>query len=249
MVLVIDVGNSNLLFGLTDLNKINKTFRLITNKSMSLDEYYQLIKNELSNDKFDDVIISSVVPYITNLLDELFKKYYNINSKIITPSTDSGLILKVDEPSTVGADLICDTIGALKYYDEAIIVDLGTATKYIYCKNNTFYGCAISTGVNISLNALVSNTALLPKIKLEAPKNVISTNTIECMKSGIIYGAASEVDGMILRIKEELKNNEIKVVATGGLSKLIVPLCKNKIELMPDLNLDGIIEIYKKITA
>ena len=246
MVLLVDVGNSNIVFSFSDLKQINKSFRFKTLDDKTSDEYYIIIKSMLDMYKFDNVIISSVVPVVTSLLKKLFKTYYNIDSMIIGPGVKTGIQLKVDDPKTVGADIICDCSGAMKYSNEAIIVDLGTATKYIYVKNNTFYGCSIAPGVTISMKALISNAALLPNIEFTTPKKVIATNTISCMQSGVILGSASQVDGMIDRIKEEIGKNDILVLATGGLSSLIVPLCKNNIELKPELTLEGLLEIYKK---
>jgi len=249
MILLVDVGNSNILFGFSDLKKVNKTFRFKSFTDKTSDEYYILIKSMLDLYEFNDVIISSVVPIITSALKKLFKSYYNIDSKIVGPGIKTGIQLKVDDPKSVGADMICDCAGAMLNTNEAIIVDLGTATKYIYCKNNTFYGCSIAPGVAISMKALVSNAALLPSIELNSPKKVISTNTITCMQSGVIFGAASQVDGMIDRIKEEIGSNNIPVYATGGLSGIIVHLCKNEITLMENLTILGLLEIYKKNLA
>ena len=186
------------------------------------------------------------MPIITSAFNKLFKKYYNINSKIIGPGIKTGVQLKVDDPKTVGADMICDTAGAMSLYNEAIIIDLGTATKYIYVKNNTFFGCSIAPGVAISMKALVSNAALLPAIELTCPKRVIGTNTITCMQSGVIFGAASQVDGMVRRIKREIGRDDIPVIATGGLSSLIVPLCMERIEHHENLTLDGLLDIYNR---
>ncbi len=246
MVLLIDVGNSNIVFAFSDLKQINKSFRFKTLTDKTSDEYYIIIKSMLDMYKFDNVIISSVVPVVTSALKKLFKSYYNIDSLVVGPGVKTGIQLKVDDPKTVGADIICDCSGASSYANEAIIVDLGTATKYIYVKNNIFYGCSIAPGVSISMKALVSNAALLPSIEFTSRKKVIATNTISCMQSGVILGSASQVDGMIDRIKEEIGKSDISVFATGGLSSLIVPLCKNKIELKPELTLEGLLEIYKK---
>ena len=246
MILLVDVGNSSVLFGFSDKNKLIKTYRFKTFTDKTSDEYYILIKSMLDMYNFTDVIISSVVPIVTSALKKLFASYYGIDSKIIGPGIKTGIQLKVDDPKSVGADMICDCAGAMKYCDDAIIIDLGTATKYIYCKNNTFYGCSIAPGVAISMKALVSSAALLPNIELTCPKKVISTNTISCMQSGVIFSAASQVDGMIERIKEEIGNNNIKIIATGGLSSLIIPLCKSEIELNQDLTMLGLLEIYNK---
>ena len=249
MVLLIDIGNSNIVFGYTDTKKVLKTFRLKTFVDKTSDEYYLLMKSFLDSYQIEDVIITSVVPIATSALKKLFKTYYNIDTKIVGPGIKTGIQLKVDDPKSVGSDIICDCVGAMRKYNEAIIVDLGTATKYIYVKDNVFYGCAISPGVSVSMKAMVSKAALLPDMEFQTPKKVIGTNTISCMQAGVIFGFASSVDGMVDRIREEIKNSNVPVIATGGLSKIILPSCKNEIELEENLTLDGLLEIYNKNLA
>jgi len=245
MILLVDVGNSNIVFGLLDNNTITETFRLKSFTDKTDDEYYFLVKPLLDNIEIDDVIISSVVPIITSAIKNVFVKHYNIKPIILGPGVKTGVSLKVDDPKTVGADIICDVAGIYGLEDEAIIIDLGTATKYIYAKNQVFYGVSIAPGVMISMKALVNNAALLPNVEFVQPKKVIGTSTINCIQSGVIYGAASQVDGMIERIKEEINNPNVKVFATGGLAKFIVPLCKNDIEVISNLTLNGLKRIYE----
>lgn len=245
MIILVDVGNSNIVFGLLDNNTITETFRLKSFTDKTDDEYYFLVKPLLDNIEIDDVIISSVVPIITSAIKNVFVKHYNIKPIILGPGVKTGVSLKVDDPKTVGADIICDVAGIYGLEDEAIIIDLGTATKYIYAKNQVFYGVSIAPGVMISMKALVNNAALLPNVEFVQPKKVIGTSTINCIQSGVIYGAASQVDGMIERIKEEINNPNVKVFATGGLAKFIVPLCKNDIEVISNLTLNGLKRIYE----
>lgn len=245
MVLLVDVGNSNIVFGLSNGESVLKNWRLKTFTDKSSDELYILIKS-LIDEKFDDVMLSSVVPVVTSSLTKLFIKYYNITPMILGPGVKSGVMLQADDPKSVGADMICDVAGAARNYDKSIIIDMGTATKYIYQNKNTFMGVAIAPGVSISMKALVNSAALLPSIELQTPPHVLGHNTISCMQSGIIYGAASQVDGMISRIKEEINEPDIKIVATGGLAKLIVPLCKHEIVYNEALVLDGLLAIYNK---
>lgn len=249
MVLLVDIGNSNIVFGFSNKKSISNTFRLKTFTDKTSDEYYLLIRTMLNSYEIEDVIISSVVPIVTSALKKVFQSYYNIEAKIIGPGIKTGVSLKVDDPKTVGADMICDCAGALEDYPEAILVDLGTATKYIYMKNATFLGCSIAPGVSISLKSLVSSAALLPNVELVTPKKAIGTNTIACIQSGVVLGAAAQVDGMIDRIMEEIHNPNIPVIATGGLSRLIVPLCKHNITQKDNLTLDGLLEIYKRNMA
>lgn len=249
MVLLVDIGNSNIVFGFSDKQTISNTFRLKTFTDKTSDEYYLLIRTMLNSYEIEDVMISSVVPIVTSALVKVFQTYYNIEPKIIGPGIKTGVQLKVDDPKTVGADMICDCAGVLGDYSEVILVDLGTATKYIHMKNGTFLGCSIAPGVSISLKSLVSSAALLPNVELVTPKKAIGTNTIACIQSGVVLGAAAQVDGMIDRIMEEIHNTNVPVVATGGLSRLIVPLCKHDIKQKDNLTLDGLLEIYKKNMA
>ncbi len=246
MVLLVDVGNSNILFGFSDGKEILNTFRFKSVKDITTDEYYLIIKTMLDEYKIDDVIISSVVPIITSALKKLFVKYLNKEPLIVGPGVKTGIEPKCDDPKSVGSDLICDSAGAMKYCDESIIIDLGTATKYIHVKNNRFLGCSIAPGVSISMKALVNNAALLPSVELQVPKKVLSTNTINCMQSGVLYGFASQVDGMIDRIIEEINNPNVNILATGGLSGVIIPLCKHNIKRIENLTLYGLLEIYNK---
>ena len=249
MVLLVDIGNSNIVFGFSNKQTISNTFRLKTFTDKTSDEYYLLIRTMLNSYEIEDVMISSVVPIVTSALVKVFQSYYNIEPKIIGPGIKTGVQLKVDDPKTVGADMICDCAGVLGDYSEVILVDLGTATKYIHMKNGTFLGCSIAPGVSISLKSLVSSAALLPNVELVTPKKAIGTNTIACIQSGVVLGAAAQVDGMIDRIMEEIHNTNVPVVATGGLSRLIVPLCKHDIKQKDNLTLDGLLEIYKKNMA
>lgn len=245
MILLIDIGNSNIVFGFASEGKIEKTFRLKAFLDKTSDEYYLLLKQLFDENPFEKVIISSVVPVITSALKKVIKHYYAVDPMILGPGIKTGVQLKVDDPKTVGADIICDVAGVAHLADEAIIIDLGTATKYIYQKNQIFYGVSIAPGVSISMKALVQNAALLPSVELVCPKKVLGTNTIFSIQSGVIYGAASQVDGMIERIKEEINNPNIAVFATGGLSSLIVPLCKNNIVAIDELTLCGLLRIYE----
>lgn len=246
MIGLIDIGNSNILIGFSDGEKILESVRLKTIKDKTADEYYYILKPVFDSYSVTDCIISSVVPVITSCFTKLLNRYFNINPMILGQGIKTGIQLKVDDPKTVGADIICDVAGAMNKFSEAIIVDLGTATKYIYCKDKTFLGLSISPGVAISMKALVENAALLPNIELVKPIKVIGTNTINCMQSGLVYGFASQVDGMIDRICEEINKTNIPVVATGGLSSIIIPNCKHDIELDQNLTIEGLLYIYKK---
>ena len=243
MMLLIDVGNSNIVFSFTEGDSLIETFRLNTNINSTSDEYYISFYSFVKKGEIDKVYISSVVPYITRILKDMFETYYDIVPRIMGVDLKTKIGIIADDPHSVGSDLICDVSGGLEYGDEGLIIDMGTATKYIYFKNKKLTGVAIAPGVAVSMKALLENTALLPSVGLVTPKKVLNNSTILCMQSGVIYGTASAIDGMIDRIKEEVNNPNLKVISTGGLAKIIYPLCKNKIICDPDITQKGLLRI------
>jgi type III pantothenate kinase len=245
MFLLFDVGNTNVFIGVSDGFKIIDTYRLNTEVTKTADEYYIQMKNIIDFKQVKHVAISSVVPRITEKLKEISIKYVGVDPLIVGPGIKTGLNIKTDNPREVGADLICDAVGLDEDISNALIVDLGTAIKYIYVKNKTILGVIITPGVNVSIKALVGHTALLPDIDIEVPKKVLGTNTIHCMQSGVTYGVAAQVDGLIDRIRKEV-NEEFKVILTGGLSALIAPLCSHELTVDSDIILKGLLKIYNK---
>lgn len=245
MLLLIDVGNTNICIARYEDNILHDSItRITTLLNRSCDEYYLIIKEMIKLDNVNSVAISSVVPEVTTILNEMCLKHLNITPLILGPRVKTGISIICDNPREVGADLICDV--AAVTCDEALVIDLGTAIKYIYVKNKALRGVVISPGVGISIKALVNNTALLPEIEIKAPLKVLGTNTISCMQSGVTYGVASQVDGMIERIRKEVNNPNLKVIATGGLANLIVPLTLNDIEVDNLLTLKGLLAIYRR---
>ena len=243
MILLIDVGNTNICLTTANDGVIeNKIIRIKTLHDRSSDEYYLILKEMIKLDDVTAVAISSVVPDVTYVLTELFRNRLNIEPLVLGPKVKTGLMIKADNPREVGADLICDAVGVKD--EEALIIDLGTATKYLYVKNRTLLGVVITPGVMVSIKALVSNTALLPDVEIKVPNKVLGNNTINCMQSGATYGVASQVDGMIKRIRKEVNNPNLKIIATGGLAKVIVPLCEHEIEVDDLLTLKGLLDIY-----
>lgn len=242
MILLFDVGNTNISIGLSDGVLVYQTYRLNTEVTKTADEYYIAMKSLFDFREVTEVAISSVVPRITDSIKKICEKYLNLEPLIVGPGVKTGLNVKTDHPREVGADLICDAVAIEDLSKPVLVIDLGTAIKYIYIKNKTILGVIITPGVNISIKALVGNTALLPDIDIEVPKKVLGTNTISCMQSGVTYGVAAQVDGLIERIKEETKE-DFDVILTGGLSQMIAPLCKNTLSRDPDLVLKGLLKI------
>ncbi len=245
MFLLFDVGNTNIFIGISDGFKIIDTYRLNTEVTKTADEYYIQMKNLIDFSTVKHIAISSVVPRVTERLKEISTKFVGIEPLIVGPGIKTGLNIKTDHPREVGADLICDSVGIDDDISKALIIDLGTAIKYIYVKNKTILGVIITPGVTISIKALVGQTALLPDIDIEVPKKVLGTNTIHCMQSGVTYGVASQVDGLIDRIRREV-NEDFEVILTGGLSEMIAPLCDHDLSVDSDLILKGLLKIYNK---
>ena len=175
------------------------------------------------------------------------KIVFNVKAVIVGPGIKTGINLLADNPAQVGADLICACVAAAKLYTPPVlIIDMGTATKFMLVdESKSFTGVSIMPGVEISLKALTGGAAQLPQISLVPPKKLLGTNTIDCMRSGIIYGNAAMLDGMIDRIGDEVKS-ELTIVATGGLSRSIIPYCRHDVILDDDLILKGLLIIYNK---
>ncbi len=253
MLLAIDVGNTNIVLGCFDEeNHILFRERISTNQSATALEYAAGIRtalemHDIDKNLIDDAIISSVVPSVTATLKEAVMKYTGKKVMIVGAGIKTGLNIVIDNPAQLGSDLVVDAVAGLHEYPvPQIIIDMGTATTLsVINAKRQYIGGVIMTGMAVSMNALVDKTSQLPKISFEAPKKVIGSNTIDCMKSGIMYATAASLDGMISRIEEEL-GEKCTVIATGGLSGTVVPLCKSEIILDDDLLLKGLSLIYQK---
>ncbi len=252
MLLAIDIGNTNIVIGGISKEKIHFIARLSTEKNLSKDQYTIQIKNvlEIYNvelNKIKDCIISSVVPPVLSAISEAVSLLINKAPLIIGPGIKTGLNILMDNPAQVGSDLIVNAVACINNYKAPlIIIDMGTATTVsIIDKNKNYIGGCIMPGVKISLNALSSMTAQLPYISLEEPKKIFGKNTIECMRSGVVFGNACMIDGMIERIEEDL-GEKATAIATGGISGHIIPFCKKDIIYDDNLMLKGLLEIYNK---
>ena len=252
MLLAIDVGNTNIVIGCMDGEKILFTERLSTDQGKTSLEYAILFKTALDIHKtdvaqIDGAIISSVVPPVTPVIRTALRKITGIKALVLGPGTRTGLNIRLDDPTAVGADLVAGAVGALsKYEPPVIVIDLGTATTLMAIdKDRNFLGGAIMPGVRLSLNSLVSEASMLQSISLDTPKNAIGRNTVDAMRSGILYGHAAMIDGLLDRAIEELEG-DVTVVATGGLAAGIIPSCRHEIRLDKDLLLTGMQAIYEK---
>lgn len=252
MLLAIDIGNTNITLGLFEDDLLKITARLSTDQRKTADEYAIDIKDVLAlhgeeSSHIEDCIISSVVPSVGSAVSSAVTTLCHTVPLMLGPGVKTGLNIKIDNPAQLGADLAAGAVGALgEYTMPCIIIDMGTATTLsVLDRNGAFLGGVIGAGVRMTMKALAEGTAALPSIGITSPKSVIGKNTIDCMRSGLVLGAASMLDGLIDRIEEEL-GEKATVVATGGLSKEIVSFCKNDIIYNENLLLDGLRLIYEK---
>lgn len=252
MLLAIDIGNTNIVLGCIENDEILFQARIATDRTRTSDQYGVEIKNMIeafgvSVESISDCIISSVVPPVFNSVKTGVIKVIHKQPMVVGPGLKTGLNIHVDVPSQVGSDLIVVAVAALAEYNAPLLLlDLGTATTIqVVEPENVYMGGIIFPGVKISLDALTNRTAQLPGISLGEPKQVIGRNTVDCMRSGIMYGTAAMIDGLVDRIEEELGHTST-LIATGGLAQFITPLCKREIILEKDLLLKGLNIIYKK---
>ncbi len=252
MVLTIDIGNSNIIFGGFLGNELKFVARMATDTTKTSDEYASnilsiLALHNVNKDEITGAIISSVVPPLNRVIKKAVRLIYGVEPLLVGPGIKTGIGIQCDNPSSVGADIICACVAAHNIYGSpALIIDIGTATKMsVVNDKGAFIGVSIIPGVLMGLNALSERTAQLPKIDLSAPPSVIGKNTIDCMKSGVVFGNASLIDGMIDRIAEEY-GHPLDVYVTGGLASTVTPHCKHKMTLDRHLVLKGLNILYNK---
>ena len=252
MILAIDMGNSNIVIGSIDDEKRYFEERLSTDKSKTALEYAIGFKTVLELYNIDvtqigGAIISSVVPPLTNVIKSAVEKIIGKTPLVVGPGIKTGLNLHMDNPKSVGSDLIVDAVaGITEYGAPLILIDMGTATTMsVVDKEKNYVGGTIMTGLRLSMEALSSRASQLFTVSLEVPKSAIGKNTTDCMKSGIVLGNAACIDGMIERMEEEL-GYSTTVVATGGLAHVVIPLCKHDIIIDDALLLKGLKIIYDK---
>jgi len=248
MKIAIDIGNTTIAIGLSKSgDSIDKLYRINTDKQKSSDEYSMILNDYIQ--ECDEAIISSVVPEINDGFREYFLHRFNIIPIFVGQGVKTGIKINSDNPKEVGADLIGNTVGATTIYDETcLIIDLGTATTFTYIQEKTLKGVAIATGLTTSKDALFSKTSLLPQVELQAPKKALGKNSVDAFKSGLVYGHASMIDGMIKRIKNEVKKDDLTVIMTGGHARFVHELCQEKITRDDLLILKGLLFILKKNT-
>ena len=252
MVLAVDIGNTNIVIGCMENGRAVFSLRLATDRDATELEYALLIRKGLVQEGFDfdsmeGGILSSVVPSVTGILAEAVRLLTGKTPLIVGPGLKTGLQIAVENPQQLGNDRVTDAVAAATLYPTpVIIVDMGTATTVsVVDDRKRFLGGAIMPGVYTALNSLSGKAAQLPHISLDKPRQAIGRNTVDAMRSGILYGTAGSVDAVIRRIRQEL-GGHCTVVCTGGLSRVIVPLCTEKVILDEDLLLKGLMILYEK---
>lgn len=254
MILTFDVGNTETVIGLHENAELIDHWRISTDGQRTVDEMGLLIRGLLRESGFDlDLLraacIGSVVPPVTPTISEMCERHLGVKVLTIDAKTDLPIKLDVDEPMTVGADRIVNTLAAAKLYKrDTIAVDLGTATTFdCITRDGIFVGGVIAPGVTTAAETLVRRTSKLPRVDLERPPTVIGRRTETCLRSGIFYGAVDSIDGIVRRIKDEWEKSEVLVVATGGLAALIGPHCRTVDRVEPFLTLYGLELAYRHI--
>lgn len=252
MILAIDIGNTNIVLGCCRGEEVLFRERVSTVHTSTVLEYAAMLKtafemNDIAPESIHGAIISSVVPAVTTTMKAAVEKYVHTTPLVVGPGIKTGLRIHIDNPAQLGSDLVVDAVAGIHNYPlPQIIIDMGTATTIsVLDRDGGYCGGMILPGVVVSHDSLISRTAQLQKIAFEVPKNLIGRNTIDCMKSGILYGSAGALDGLIDRISDEL-GEPCTVIATGGLSGVVAPLCRNKIILDDDLLLKGLLILYNK---
>lgn len=252
MILTVDIGNSNIVLGGVEGEKIVFEARLRTEATKTSDEYAVDLKSLLdiygvALAAIEGAIIGSVVPQVLNAIQTAIRKLTAKTALVVGPGLKTGLNIAIENPAQTGADLVIGAVAALREHKPPmIVVDMGTATTMVALDGKgTFIGGAIAPGVKLSMDALTENTALLPGLQLDQPKRAIGKNTVECMRSGIMLGAASMLDGMVERMEAEL-GAKAAVIATGGIGKFIVPLCKTSVVYDKDLLIKGLAALYRE---
>ena len=250
MLLAIDIGNSNIVVGVYKEDELAHKIRLTTDKTVGYTEcsenFLKLIQEKgLNFISFSGAIISSVVPSLSNLYVDLIRKHFNINPIIVSNKIKTNMPFIIDSPDELGADRIVNAVAAFREFNKSVIaVDFGTATTFDCVSDGGEYiGGIIAPGVILSLKALSQNASKLPNVELRKPKNLIGRNTVECMQSGLIYGYSSMVDGLILKLKREIKSGP-SIIATGGLASLIAKETEYVNQIDEDLTLKGLKFLY-----
>ena len=255
MLLAFDIGNTNIVIGVFQQDKLLADWRVASDRQKTFDEYGLLLEQffqsrHLQRKDVTDIIISSVVPNLTDIIKLMCEYYFQLTPMIVGNGLKTGMPIRYENPKEVGADRIVNAVAAIEQYGTPLIIlDFGTATTFcVVNEKGEYLGGAIAPGIGISMNALVEKTAQLPKVEMNIPEHVIGRNTSNAIQSGLLYGYCGLVDGMVHRIADELGMplQQIKVIATGGLAELIHANSETIQEVNQMLTLQGLHILYEK---
>ena len=253
MILAVDIGNTNTVLGFFDNKKLISSIRLSSDSRRTEDEWEYLIRNIMEQKKINisecnGAILSSVVPGINTPITRAIKNIIGLDVIMVGPGTKTGLKILYEDPKEVGADRIVNAVGVkAKYGYPAIIIDLGTATTFcVIDEKGDYLGGIISPGIKIAADSLFEKTAKIPRVDLIAPKNFLNKNTVESIKSGIIFGHIGQIEYLVKNLKQEQKIENAKVIATGGLAGVLDKYTDAFDIIDNDITLFGLLEIYEK---
>lgn len=252
MLLVIDVGNTNIVLGIYAGTTLQRSWRITTDKRRTVDEYAVLVRDLLAMDGIEfaavkDVVISCVVPPLLATLEGLCTDYFKLKALVVGPEIKTGMPILYDNPREVGADRIVNAVAAYERHRcSLIVIDFGTATTFDFITaRGEYLGGAIAPGVGISAEALFERASKLPRVEFVAPPAVIARNTVNSIQAGLIYGYAGLVDGIVSRMQQESKE-EALVIATGGLAPLIAPISRTILQVDANLTLEGLLLLHQR---
>jgi type III pantothenate kinase len=256
VILAVDVGNTEIVVGVFRASDLERTWRVSTRPERTADELAVLLGGLFAQrglpfeGEVAGVVVSSVVPAVTQALRDMAESYFRLSPVVVGPGTKTGIPILTDDPREVGADRVVNALAAVaRYGGPCIVVDFGTATTFdAISAKGELLGTAIAPGLAVSGTSLFAAAARLPRVELTAPRHAIGKNTVEALQSGLIFGAAAEVDGIVDRIVGEI-GADAKVVATGGLAPRVIPHCRSVDEYVPWLTLEGLRLIYERNTG
>ena len=253
MLLVFDIGNSNIVMGTYEGKKLLRHWRISTDRQKTGDEYGMLINSlfayqNIRMEQVRSIIISSVVPPLMVPMIKMCERYFHIHPLVVGPGIKTGFRISYENPREIGADRIVNVAGAFEQYGgPLIVIDIGTATTFdVVAPNGDFLGGVIAPGLSSSADALFQRAARLPRIELVTPKRIISRNTVSGMQAGIIYGYVGQIDEIVRRMKKEMGYDEIKVVATGGYARMVSRESKTIDKIDHFLTLTGLRVLYER---
>lgn len=251
MLLCVDVGNTNIVLGIFKNDKLFTSYRIATNSNETIDEYgCKLVSlfslNKIDKEDINGVIIGSVVPTMDAILEKVFIKYFNIKPLFVAPGLKSGIHIKIDNPKELGADLLVGAVAAVnKYKMPVLIIDMGTATTFVYVnENKELLGGVICAGLKTSYNSLFLNTSKLESVKISNRDDIMGKNTTSCIQNGMVFGTSSMIDGIISKFHKAY--GDFSVVLTGGDARFICNYLEEKVIVDENLLLDGLHLLYNK---